>query len=403
MAHSLSNSQARSVARNKLLHALKKSKVLAGILPIWQGEYDNFEKEILKSKIEWLQPGDLTEIILYCFVELPETLRKDGPLVDSLNEEQITMLVDRVLQLLEEPGGYWFKFPLPQIELDDDVQLSEHVWLTKFNNDSISSIPLGTLPFNGGASLKVFGSGYVTQKRNQSAFVDAIRKLRWTLHLAAMNRFTTLKPKMKSGLALALGGQNSSDIFEISYECDRPNPLAISRLTLGIGLSKYLSELSFTDGEWAKTKNASLQAHLGQPLSMLSDPIAEDNVASIRRSLEWAFDSRIDEDEHMRFMKTCIGLEAAIAEQAEDVGITEQLADRCAFILDRTPTAREETRVLMRKIYKLRSKLVHGAANRLSGEDRALADRAESILDLVLNLEINAVMSWYTKLGSKSN
>lgn len=403
MVHSLSNSQARSVARSKLLHAFRKSNILSGVLPIWQAEYDQFEKEILKSKIEWLQPGDLAEIILYCFIELPESLRKDGPLVASLNEQQIDMLVDRVLHLLAEPGGYWFKFPLPQINLEDDVQLSAHVWLTKFNGNSISSTTLGILPFNDGASLKVFGRGYVTQKRNQSAFVDAIRKLRWTLHLAAMKRFTTLKPREKSGLALALGGKSSSDIFEISYECDRPNPLAISRLTLGIGLSKYLSELSFTDGEWTKTKKSSLQAHLGQPLSMLFDPIAENNVASIRRSLEWAFDSRIDEDEHMRFMKTCIGLEAAIAEQAEDVGITEQLADRCAFILDRTPTAREETRVLMRKIYKLRSKLVHGAANGLSGEDRALADRAETILDLVLNLEINAVMSWYSKIGSESN
>jgi hypothetical protein len=98
-------------------------------------------------------------------------------------------------------------------------------------------------------------------------------------------------------------------------------------------------------------------------------------------------------------MKTCIGLEAVIAEQNDELGITEQLADRCAFLLNKTAASRQETRLTMRNIYKLRSKLVHGAAAGLTGSERSLAVEAERTLEKVLSTELKAVMEWYGGRG----
>lgn len=400
MTHKLSNASARAAAKTKLLTALGQAQMIMGILPLWSAEFAPFKAEVKKANISWMSDTDLDELIYLSYLNLPGRPKvNEGLLSQSLTSEMLEVLAETVVTELHAPRDYWFYFPLPQIIVTEAIPLSPSVEIVPNINENQPGL-FGSVPAKGGGSLlKVHGSGYVFNGRNQSAFVDAMRKLKWALQIATLLGFLTRTSKKSSPYVLALTGTEQQDIHHAKWTTVNSIHNSDCLVRLSAAFSRYLSELTFTLGEWNKTTSSSLQQHVGRLLVAVQDPIAQLNVGSIRRSLEWAFDGSIDEDEHMSFIKICIGLEAAIAEQSEEIGITEQLADRCAFLLDKTSTARAETRALMKKIYQLRSKLVHGAAAGLSGPERELARQAEKTLQAVLHTELNAVLGWYADLA----
>jgi len=395
MSHSLSNKAARAAAKKKLLHAFSKSTLLQGVVPIWNDEYGDFKAEILKSNPNWLRAEDIDTVIILSYLEVRGDERLEGSLPDIHTREFLDDLAEAVIDAVAAPNDYWFHFPLPQIALDEDVELSDSVILYRHTEPVRGSLLIDEIVEKTSVVLRVRGTGFVFTGRTHSAFVDAITKVKRVLQIASLYSFVRRSPKKKNALLSLVGGLEQTPIYDASWAAVKPRPLAAGKVQLGLGLSKYLSELTFTDDEWTKTKSESLQRYVGKVFKAISDSVAIDNVKSIRRSLEWAFDAQLDEDEHMRFMKTCIGLEAAISEQNDALGITEQLADRCAFLLNKTAVSRQETRETMRKIYKLRSKLVHGAAAGLTGSERNLAVKAERTLEKVLSTELKAVMEWY--------
>lgn len=366
-------------------------------MPIWNDEYKEFKAEIRKSNPSWLRDDDIDQIIVLSYLEQRGEEDPDGVLVEIHSQDFLDELADKIIDCLIAPTDYWFHFPLPQISIDENIELSDSVIFCKHTTRVQQSFLIEGPIEKTSVVLKVRGTGYVFTDRTQSAFVDAMTKAKWALQIASLYGFLRRSPKKKGGILAALGGMDQADVYDASWKADKPSPLASSKIKLGLGFSKYLSELAFTDGEWTKTKSHSFQLYVGRVFKAIIDPAAIDNVKSIRRSLEWSFDAQLDEDEHMRFMKACIGLEAAIAEQNEELGITEQLADRCAFLLDKTAVSRRETREAMRKIYKLRSKLVHGAAAGLTGSERSIAMEAERILEKVLSKELKAVTEWYAE------
>ncbi|WP_211475080.1 HEPN domain-containing protein [Collimonas humicola] len=401
MPHNLSNLATRTAAKKKLLHALTTSMMIMDILPVWDAAYGAFKTEVRKATLSWISDDDIDQIIYSTYLELPgRTKALDGLLTLTLSASSLDTLADQILDQLTSPKDYWFCFPLPQIIVPEDIRLSSSVTIVRNRVDAQRGmVRAGDVTASDkGALLKVHGSGYVNGERTQSAFVDAMTKTKWALQIAMLLGYFSRTSKRHSPLVLALGGTEQQDILDAKWTCDQPRITDYCRVRLGIGLSRFLSELTFTKGEWTARQVESLQQHVGKLLTAVQDPVAQLNVKSIRRSLEWAFDAGIDEDEHMRFIKTCIGLEAAMSEQNEEIGITEQLADRCAFLLNKTATARLETRNLMRKVYQLRSKLVHGVAAGLSESERTLAQQAEKILTAVLRTELKAVMDWYVTL-----
>jgi hypothetical protein len=396
MVHSLNNIAAREVAKKKLVNALSKSVTAQGILPIWNSDYDLFRLEIAKSNISWLSEEDLNQIIYTCYWNLPENSKIDGNLMTTVGSQNIHELADAILSCLVVPNIYTFYFPVPNLQIEEDIDICRDIKLVKKESKEVDGGLLG-FKFDTviGPFIKVQGTGFVCGGRTQSAFIDALKKIKWILQVGTTKGYFIRVPVKRNDWSIAFG-TTQSDIHRVKYLPIREEPFESADVTLGMGLSKCLSELQFSSGHWTTTKSVSLSHHVGAVCQMLDDPIAEINVKSIRRALEWGFDASIDEDEHMRFIKTCIGLEAAVADHGEDRGITEQLADRCAFLLAKTAVDRTKIRDSMRKIYSLRSKLVHGVVTGLSSPEKKLSLEAERMLKAVLNLELNAVASWYT-------
>jgi hypothetical protein len=116
---------------------------------------------------------------------------------------------------------------------------------------------------------------------------------------------------------------------------------------------------------------------------------------SLKNALEWAFDAAADDELVSGCIKTCIALEAALGEDAEEGGgITERLADRYAFLIGNTAEERTKLRANMRAVYQLRSKLVHGKKAAISHKDSATARSSQICLDSVLKIELKALENW---------
>jgi hypothetical protein len=132
MTHDLSNKAARAAAKKKLIHALTTSMMLMDILPVWNAEYDAFKTEIRKCALPWLSDGDVDEIIYLAYLNLPGRPKAaDGLLTLTLNASLLDTLADQILDQLTSLRDYWFYFPLPQIDITEDLKLSSTVALVR--------------------------------------------------------------------------------------------------------------------------------------------------------------------------------------------------------------------------------------------------------------------------------
>jgi hypothetical protein len=141
---------------------------------------------------------------------------------------------------------------MPQISLDEDIELSDSVISSK-QTSLVRQILLIDDPIEKISAVpKVRGEGYVFMGRTQSAFVDAMIKAKWALQIASPYGYLRRSPKKNGGLLAALGGMEQAHIYGASWVADKQMPLAAGKVQLGLGLSKYLAELTFTDGGWTK-------------------------------------------------------------------------------------------------------------------------------------------------------
>jgi hypothetical protein len=86
-------------------------------------------------------------------------------------------------------------------------------------------------------------------------------------------------------------------------------------------------------------------------------------------------------------LQACIGLEALLGEDDQDEPLTTRLADRCAFLLGQSTADRESIRGRFKKIYVVRSKLIHGRRARLNVNEEQMLYAAQGLLSDVINAE----------------
>ena len=103
-----------------------------------------------------------------------------------------------------------------------------------------------------------------------------------------------------------------------------------------------------------------------------------------------AFDSHANDNDTLAFIQACIGIEAVIGDDTKD-NITATLADRCAYLLGDSISARKKIREKFEKLYDIRSKVVHGRKACLDDEQRHFLDYAQIMLKRVIGKEISFI------------
>jgi hypothetical protein len=116
------------------------------------------------------------------------------------------------------------------------------------------------------------------------------------------------------------------------------------------------------------------------------------DCARIKAAIEWSFDSLASENETMAFLKVCIGLEALLGENEAGPSLTEALSDRCAYLIATSIKGRKNIKDRFKELYKIRSKIVHGAISHLDRENLIQLEYAKQFLRSAIRKEMQFIM-----------
>ncbi len=82
------------------------------------------------------------------------------------------------------------------------------------------------------------------------------------------------------------------------------------------------------------------------------------------------------------------------------LGLSELLANRCAYLIANDRKQRDETLANFRRIYETRSKIVHRGKNRLTSEETADLSLLEWMCGRVIQEELGLLSSQENSVGS---
>lgn len=349
---------------------------------------------------------------LYSGVDIPKDA--NGLLKDYLPPEKLMAMHDEmVAELLSYPRKYSVCFELPAL-IDTEqqgIQLIPGVTLvraapgeqfpdalfraTKGLSSAFNGLGYRATLREGNWYLVIEASGFVDRSTNSSAGSSALSRFKQIIQLCEVHGFGFEK-RFRGGLLLSTG----ADVIAI----DR-SPGLSRHLSIDIPQEMRERMASLTVRQTPITTGGLLALAMEPKLHSISDslvngfaryrplfeaPDANLDAQRLWAGLEWAFDSRVAGNETQAFLQACIGIEAVLGDDDVERGLTEKLADRCAYLLGRSISERREICSSFKEIYKVRSHLVHGRRKRLDPSQRTLLDNVQRLLSQILKAESNA-------------
>jgi hypothetical protein len=396
--------------RRKIASLLAEAEVRANV-PSWDNQLARpLEQQVSKDLGEWITWRDVYSIL---YTQIAEALGaredpKSGKLSTLLGAEGLKKLVDAVeVEFVAIPRTYVVYFPLPNIQLAKDLALTPDIAfkVVKQNKNAFAGLmqPIRGLDFSHLGEvpltyLSVTARGFVSSYWGQSALREASATVRRVFQVAVLRRtLATFTPyrRAASGGLLGMFGYGDADNLD-AVACLSTNPsVPVARVSIDANMASQLR--LYTNAEFDEERQEELLGALSPIVTALTKEPADDNTKPVRSALEWAFDSASDSDPALSFVKTCIALEAVLGDEKEKEGITDRLADRCAYLLTNTASDRKRTREDMKAIYDLRSKIVHGIQRHLANAHEDLRRRASIYLDNILTVEMQHVEAWHLR------
>ncbi|RQV39102.1 hypothetical protein DF027_21160 [Burkholderia cenocepacia] len=237
--------------------------------------------------------------------------------------------------------------------------------------------------------LEISASGYLDRSESSSAASHAISRAKQVLQVFNL---------AGSGLILApdLDSASMQDSKMLGYEPDRlTNIIEIGlseQVRQRLGACRYVAPQTSSGGllglgsQQDVSQVESIAKSLRPYTALLSAEEANQDATRILTGLEWAFDADVERNETQALLNACIGIEAILG-KSQETGLTDKLADRCAFMLGRGARQREQIASDFKKIYDARSKVVHGRRRRLQPHERGMLDQAKLLLRNILRRE----------------
>lgn len=370
----------------------------------------DIKKYMKKYEVYWV-----LDTLTLKFMKNHKTSKTESITVHD-NENKAIDVAEEVLRFFERiPYENYFHFKLPLTIPDNAaaIRLTKDVCIISKGRDGVK--PPSTIPIdapnsqigmsNSYLQVRVEGYDELAQAEATSIFKrfsyianedGFIRSAKWDRHLD-QSRIGTLS-NLENTMAFNARKDSEGDTLEeisLPYEIrsymagmqikndtfifaqSRPNnPKSITSLLLGP----------------PETFEEQVKRKCGM-FSKLHDPEYVSEPNHIFSAIEWGFDGEANPNETMGFIQTCIGLEALLGAKEEEkyeerIGTTERLAIRCAYLLGKTPSTREKISTRFKKIYNLRSVLVHGMQQKIAEAHSATVNDAKDILQQLIYREI---------------
>jgi hypothetical protein len=115
-----------------------------------------------------------------------------------------------------------------------------------------------------------------------------------------------------------------------------------------------------------------------------------EHARSIARGAQWLFDSHCGNDQLLQFVQAAVVIEILLGEKAvsDITGLGELLSNRCAYLIAVSHSQRNELLQDFRRIYEVRSKIVHRGKSRLGPGEWSLFNKLRWMCRRIIQEEI---------------
>lgn len=119
----------------------------------------------------------------------------------------------------------------------------------------------------------------------------------------------------------------------------------------------------------------------------------KDKANKIILAGRWFFDSFCEANQLLSFIQIIVALEILLGDKAvsDIMGLGELLRNRCAYLIGKSQEEREEILEEFKKIYELRSKIVHRGKCRLTLQEKLLFNKLQWICQRVIQEEVRLI------------
>ena len=333
----------------------------------------------------------------------------------NLNElpeyEDLDTVSDRLIELFDTlPWKYCFTFNLnsqiTEYHREEITEISESIKILRKGDELVSNFPLesgifGRDQFLHGRGLLGLGSkgewnednlhvqvlvdGFMGKWVATSTEITAIDSLKSFLGLLIATRVLTVEHSFSSSIVKSQ--------FYVHQKYNNEWKIHDSG-ELDDDISKTISDLRIDDLNGYLVTDDDKTAHVKRNLRTISKALgAADTSDKIRLAGQWFFDSYCGKNELLSYIQTTVSLEILLGEKAvsDIIGLGELLRNRCAYLIGKSHSQREKVLSDFKKIYDIRSKIVHRGKSKLSNHERSLFSTLQWIVSRVIQEEIKLI------------
>lgn len=320
-------------------------------------------------------------------IELPATAK---PLNEIIDKEKWNIQIEKIVDFLSSiPRNYTILFDIPLFYGRQKVEF-ENISFdicsdTNSQNNSIGYLNhLLSKKTEERSGLKLSTSGYCDNATSET-FKQALSILKVIIQQGKYKKLFVKNKNHQGGLLSSYLAQKNIPSFQAQI-VDLINEQTY-RIPLSDETCCFLERLIV---------NLDSEILLGNSMSQflkrcyLLTTSSNKGIKSIVSAIEWCFDSYTYEDRNdsMAFLQICFGLEALFTENEENSSITNTLAIKCSYLISTTAEDRKINSDKIKEIYRVRSKLVHGVQNALTGDEIELLHYGRVMLEYAIAKEM---------------
>jgi hypothetical protein len=348
--------------------------------------------EILKSKKKYIPELEI-QIVINTFIR--NALGKKGAdslrfasgatFIDIFNMEELSDLAEKIIDYFDSlPRNYTCVFKLPNITSfrPFSVSIDENISL-EFNETKKTSGVLNALIHNTEYYLSIIIKyhGYLSS----SDYEIPYGIFKHIVGIAIAFDYFESNVFLSGVLLKGLFGNNKIGLNTESYFFDNTTgEQSKINMHFSDSVNDKLYDLEFSKkinrDEYENTINHIIMAYK----SFSKD---EEHARRLQFALEWSYDAAFTSNTTFTFILNCIAIEALMGDSGTAVGIT--LGNRIAYMLGKDNTNRKYIMEEIKKLYKLRSNLVHGNQSRPSKEDTNTRHFATLLLNKLIKHELS--------------
>lgn len=319
--------------------------------------------------------------------------------------KDLSLLSDGLINELDTlPWEYIFTFNLgpffTEYVAQEITKISPDIRLLKANGELTKRFPFSSEVFHRNGYLLgggLWGLSPVEWEKdslyvqiNVNGFVG--RYVTTTQESQAVDMFKSFIGLMIAMEVFKVGGSYPSGVVKNKFYVHKKtsNWVADDSKELSEDVSKAISNLQLDDWVGSFESDEKIRNFVTRRLELISKVFSKEEAERLRIAGQWLFDSYCGNNELLSFVQATIAIEVLLGEKAvsDVIGLGELLSNRCAYLIGNTHSKRKSILYEFKKIYDIRSRVVHRGKSRLDLYEKGLFYKLQEMNNKVIQKEV---------------